>query len=267
MRSLWSLQKHGFTPRLRQRPTLEAFSESNVITWHTYADESLACPPALLKIFLLPLLIALAGSLHAQTYKVEPDASATHQNGQTQTQGQPLGWGSNIQTARLARAAQLALQRGDHAQAVDYAQQAAQADSSDPQLWFLLGYAARLDARFQLSEAAYTRGLRLNPAALDGLSGLAQTYSVVGRSDEAEHLLKQVISSDPKRRDDVQLLGSLYLRAGDYTNAILWLRRAESMQPNARAELLLGPCVSTPEANESGQPLSRPGQASQPRRS
>ena len=86
---------------------------------------------------------------------------------------------------------------------------------------------------------AYTRGLRLNPGALDGLSGLAQTYSVVGRTDEAEHLLKQVISSDPRRRDDVQLLGSLYLRAGDYTNAIDWLRRAESLQPNARAELLL----------------------------
>ncbi len=194
----------------------------------------------LLKIFLLPLFIALAGLVHAQTYKVEPDTSATTpQSGETQTQGQPLGWGSNIQTARLARAAQLALQRGDHAQAVDYAQQAAQADSSDPQLWFLLGYAARLDAKFQLSESAYTRGLRLKPGALDGLSGLAQTYSVVGRTDEAEHLLKQVLSSDPRRRDDVQLLGSLYLRAGDYTNAIDWLRRAESLQPNARAELLL----------------------------
>ncbi len=195
--------------------------------------------PALLKIFLLPLFIALAGLVQAQTYKVGPDASATPQNGQTQTQGQPLGWGSNIQTARLARAAQLALQRGDHTQAVDYAQQAAQADSSDPQLWFLLGYAARLDARFQLSEAAYTRGLRLNPGALDGLSGLAQTYRVVGRTDEAEHLLKQVISSDSRRGADVQLLGSLYLGSGDYTNAIVWLRRAESMQPDARAELLL----------------------------
>ena len=37
----------------------------------------------------------------------------------------------------------------------------------------------------------------------------------------------------------MQLLGSLYIRSGDYTDAIDWLRRAESLQPNARAELLL----------------------------
>jgi tetratricopeptide (TPR) repeat protein len=199
----------------------------------------LLAPPALLKIVSLPLFIALAGSLHAQTYKVGPDASATPQTAQPQPQGQPLGWGSNIQTARFAHAAQLALQRGDHARAVDYAQQAAQADATDPQLWFLLGYAARLDARLQLSESAYTRGLRLNPSSLDGLSGLAQTYGAMGRTDEAEPLLQQVISSDPRRRDDVQLLGSLYLESRDYINAVAWLRRAESMQPNARAELLL----------------------------
>ncbi len=184
-------------------------------------------------------VIVLAGSLQAQIYQVGPNNSAKPQNGQTQTQGQPLGWGSNIQTARLARAAQLALQRGSFAQAVDYAQQAAQADSTDPQLWFLLGYAARLDRRFQLAEASYNRGLRLKPAALDGLSGLAQTYSAVGRTDDAEHLLKQAISSDPRRREDVQLLGSLYMASGDYNNAIVWLRNAESLQPNARAELLL----------------------------
>ncbi len=196
-----------------------------------------------MKLFFLPSLIALtgSGSVHAQLYTVEPNATAKphDKTGQTQTSTQPLGWGSNLQTARLAHAAELALQRGDHALAVDYAQQAAQADSNDPQLWFLLGYAARLDARFSLSETAYNRGLRLNPSALDGLSGLAQTYSVVGRTGDAERLLKQVTLSDPRRVDDVQLLGSLYLNSGDDTNATLWLRRAESMRANARAELLL----------------------------
>ena len=195
--------------------------------------------PLCLKILILPLVIALAGSTQAQIYQVSPSASTKPQSGQIQTPSQPLGWGSNIQTARLARAAQLALQRGDHAQAVDYAQQAAQADSTDPQMWFLLGYAARLAARFALSEASYERGLRLNPSALDGLSGLAQTYSVLGRTDEAEHLLKRVISSDSKRGDDLQLLGNLYMRSGDYDNAIASLRSAEALRPNARAELLL----------------------------
>ena len=193
------------------------------------------------KRLCLPLLLGACCSLQSQTYQVGTDASAKPQTqvDQRQTESPSLGWGSNIETARLARAAQLALQRGDDSLAVEYAQRAAQANSNDPQLWFLLGYAARLDGKFQLSESAYERGLRLSPASLDGLSGLAQTYSVSGRSTQAEHLLTQIVSSDPRRRNDVLLLGDLYMKAGDYTNAIVWLRRAESLQADARSELLL----------------------------
>ena len=79
----------------------------------------------------------------------------------------------------------------------------------------------------------------MNPSSLDGLSGLAQTYSVMGRSDEAEHLLKQVIASDPRRGADLLLLGDLYMRSGDYTDALDWLGRAERIQPGARSELLM----------------------------
>jgi tetratricopeptide (TPR) repeat protein len=193
------------------------------------------------KRLCLPVLFGACCSFHGQTYKVGPDASTKPQTqvDPRQMESQPLGWGSNIQTARLARAAQLALQRGDHSLAVDYAQRAAQANSNDPQLWFLLGYAARLDAKFQLSESAYERGLRLSPSSMDGLSGLAQTYSVIGRSAQAEDILMHILSSDPRRRNDVMLLGDLYMKAGDYPSAIVWLRRAESLQPDPRSELLL----------------------------
>ncbi len=188
--------------------------------------------------------VALATPILAQTYPVGAGASTEppSRTGPTQTPGQPLGWGSNIQNARLARAAELALQRGDHALAVDYAQRAAQAAPNDAQLWFLLGYAARLDGKLPLSADAYSRGLRLSPSALEGLSGLAQTYSVMGRTDEAEHLLKQAIAYDPKRRDDALLLGDLSMRSGDYTGAIDWLGRAEQIQPGPRSELLLAIC-------------------------
>jgi Flp pilus assembly protein TadD len=144
-------------------------------------------------ITFLALLITLVCPTAAQVFSVAPDApsSSQSQNGQAQAAGQQLGWGSNIQNARLARAAELALEHGDRALAVDYAQRATQAAPGDPQLWFLLGYTARIDARFELSAEAYKRGLHLNPASHDGLSGLAQTYSVMGRSDEAERILKQ----------------------------------------------------------------------------
>src|ERR1700712_2993390 len=141
--------------------------------------------------------------MNAQTYQVGGDGSTKPEakTGQTKQTEQPLGWGSNIQNARLARAAQLALQRGDHAVAVDYAQRAAQSAPNDPQLWFLLGYAARLDGKYTQAVEAYKRGSHLNPASLDGLSGLGQTYSLMGRNDEAERLLKQAIAGDPRRGD------------------------------------------------------------------
>lgn len=157
-------------------------------------------------------------------------------------ESQSLGWGSNIQNARLARAAQLAIQRGDKAQAVDYAQRAAQSAPNDPQLWFLLGYAERLNQRYQESMNAYNRGLRLDPGSLDGQSGVAQDLSLMGRTAEAEQLLKKIVAAAPLRRNDVLLLGEIYVRTRDYNNALDWLNKAERLHPDARSELLLALC-------------------------
>jgi tetratricopeptide (TPR) repeat protein len=186
------------------------------------------------------LLTLLSASGLSQTYQVGPDTSAkpTAQNDQAPSAGQQLGFGSNIQNARLARAAELALQRGDHALAYSYAQRAAQAAPNDPQLWLLLGYSARLDGKYGPSAEAYQHGLRLKQS-VEGLSGLAQTYSLSGRTDEAERLLKQVIAADPNRRNDLSALGEIYMRSGNYNGALEWLGRAERIEPAAQSELLL----------------------------
>ncbi len=203
--------------------------------------------PCFLKIAYVSLLgIALTLPSHAQTYTVGPSTpaqpqkkSAQNSGSKTQTPARPLGWGSNIQNARLANAALEALRQGNHALAVEYAQRAAQNAPDDAHLWFLLGYVARLDKNYQLSLASYDHGLRLSPSSVEGLSGLAQTYSLMGRIDDAEHLLKQVVASNPQRRNDVLLLGNLYMRSGDYTGALDLLHRAERMKPEARSEVLL----------------------------
>jgi tetratricopeptide (TPR) repeat protein len=158
------------------QPTLDAFSGSNDPT-RLRAVGSLIAGSYSLKFALMLVFIVTACGVNAQTYSVGPDASKAPQaqTNKAQSPDQPLGWGSNIQNARLARAAQLALQQGNHALALDYAQRAAQAAPNDPQLWFLLGYAARLSGRYPLSVEAYDRGLHLSPAALEGISGLAQT--------------------------------------------------------------------------------------------
>jgi tetratricopeptide (TPR) repeat protein len=194
-----------------------------------------------LKAALLSVFVASTSVGSAQVYNVgSPDSNpAPNQTKQSESQKQQLGWGSNIQNARLARAAELALQRGDHAQALDYARRAAQGAPSDPQLWLLLGYAARLNARYQESVDAYDKALRLSPSSLDGLSGLGQTYSVMGRNDDAQRLLKQAVAEDPRRKDDAILLGDLNMRKGDYQGALEWLNHAERIQPGARSELLL----------------------------
>ena len=186
-------------------------------------------------------LFVAACAAHPQTYQVGSGGQVKPQtpNGQTQNQ---LGWGSSIQNARLARAAELALQRGDYPTAENYADRAARSAPNDPQLWFLLGYVARLNHDYGLSAGAFQHGLRLSPSSVQGISGLAQTYSDMGRAAEAEKLLKQALAAEPRQLDDLLVLGNLYLQAADYPDAITFLTRAEGVQPNARSELLLAIC-------------------------
>jgi tetratricopeptide (TPR) repeat protein len=205
------------------------------------------------------LVFAVWYPLQAQMYEIQPPAAQKPQSQKSQPQKTPspkaqakpsqgpsqsesLGWGSNIQDARIARAAEQALKQGNHALAVNLAQRAAQAAPNDAQLWILLGYAARLNHQYPLSVDAYNHGLRLKPGAVDGMSGLAQTYSIMGRTDDAMTLLKQVIASNPRRIDDSLLMGELLMRSGDYTGALNYFRRAEEIQPATRSEVLLALC-------------------------
>lgn len=187
------------------------------------------------------VFLAFVVNVDAQVYNLGSDSSKSPQAQAKPgpSSDQPLGWGSNIENARLARAAALALQHGDKVLALDYAERAVKGAPNDPQLWFLVGYAARLNGKLQRAADAYQRGLHLKPASLEGLSGLAQTYSMSGRTEEAEHLLQQVISTDPRRKDDAVLLGELFMRSGSFTDAIDWLGKAERIQPGARSEVLM----------------------------
>ena len=191
-------------------------------------------------------MLGVVCTSHAQTYQIgpetsNPNAKPAQKQSQKQTQGQQpeLGFGSNIENARLGRAAEQALKRGDKVRALEFAQRAAQAAPNDAQLWFLVGYAARLNARYQQSVDAYSHGLRINSSSLEGLSGLAQTYAAMGKNDEAQKLLRQVLAANPKRANDALVLGDINMRAGDYNAAVDALGQAERAHPDARSELLL----------------------------
>ena len=149
-----------------------------------------------------------------------------------------MGWGASIEVAREARAAQTALQQGDAAGATAHAQRAANAAPQNPDLWFTLAYAARLNGQYSLSVDAYRRGLALKPSSIEGLSGLAQTYARMGRSADAQQAVEQVLAANPRSELDLQLAGELLLPS-DPKGALEYLKRSEAVKASPRTELLL----------------------------
>jgi len=206
------------------------------------------------------MILGLIGLASGQTYDVKsPQAPSPSNKQRTKTtaespqSSQDLSWGSGIEVARQARAAQDALKRNDYAGAVSYAQQAAKSAPQNAELWFLLGYAARLAERYPLSVDSYNRGLQQQPNSVRGLAGLAQTYAKMGREREAEELLHKVIAANPRDANSLQLAGELLLDS-DPRESLDLLRRAEALQPSAHADLLIAHAYAR---------LGQPGESTQ----
>jgi tetratricopeptide (TPR) repeat protein len=149
-----------------------------------------------------------------------------------------LGWGSSIEVSRQAHAAQDALKRNDYAAAISFAERAAKSAPQDAELWFLLGYAARLGDRYQVSVGAYNHGLSIQPNSVKGMAGLAQTYAKMGRDAEASQLLQRVIDANPKDAGSLQLGGELLLNS-DPNRSLELLKRADALQASAHTDLLI----------------------------
>ena len=208
-------------------------------------------------------LFALLTSCLGQTYDVNGQGSSPSPDSQKQSDNSPqsgqteLGWGSSIEVARQARAADEALKRNDYTAAISYAERAAKAAPQNPELWFLLGYCYRLGDHYSASVDAYSRGLKIQPGSVRGLAGLAQTYAKMGRTAEAEQMLKRVIAANPKDGNSLQLAGELLLNS-DPAQALELLQKAEALQPTAHTDLLIAHAyehLGQPE--ESSRYLSR----------
>jgi len=191
------------------------------------------------------IVVVLLSSALGQTYEVDKPGGTPTTNKQKQkpstndnSQTNTIGWGSSIDVARQARAADAALKRGDYAAAMAYAEHAAKSAPQDAELWFLLGYAARLSERYQVSVDAYNHGLQLKPNSVGGLAGLAQTYAKLGRDAEAELLLRRVVDANPRDASSLQLAGELLLNS-DPKRSLELLQRAEAVSPTAHTSLLI----------------------------
>jgi len=183
----------------------------------------------------------------AQTFEIgSPEKNSSPAPGKKHSSSQPakpaqdsgMGWGSSIEVAREARAAQGALQKNDYRSAVFHADRAAKAAPQNADLWFLLAYAARLSGQNSTSVDAYQRGLQLRPSSIEGLSGLAQTYARMGKGAEAQQILERVIAANPKSEADLRLAGELLL-SSEPKQALSYLERADAIHATARNELLM----------------------------
>ena len=150
-----------------------------------------------------------------------------------------MGWGSSIEVGRNARAAEQALAKGNYAAAMNFAQRVVQAAPNDARNWFLLGYTSRLAGKYSVSLDSYDKGLGMQPNSVEGLSGKAQTYIRMGKSDEAKKLLLQVIAANPRRATDLAMAGELFMQSGDLPRATNLLERSESVGPSSHTELML----------------------------
>ena len=151
---------------------------------------------------------------------------------------QGFGWGSSIEVSRQVRAAEDALKRNDYAAAVGFAERAAKSAPQNAELWFLLGYAERLDDHYAASVEAFNRGLKIQPGSIRGMAGLAQTYAKMGRDADAEQLLKRVVDANPKDANSLQLAGELLLNS-DPAQAVELLKRSDVLQASPHTDLLI----------------------------
>jgi tetratricopeptide (TPR) repeat protein len=190
-------------------------------------------------------IVVFFASALAQTYDINGQNNSSSKQGSANESSQSssqsssgFGWGSSIEVSRQARAAQDALKRGDYQAAMTYAENAAKAAPQNADLWFLLGYAARLNERYQASVDAYNRGLKLKPHSTNGMAGLAQTLAKMGRDADAEKLLKGVVEANPKDANSFQLAGELLLNS-DPTQALEFLKRADMLRATPHTDLLI----------------------------
>ena len=193
-------------------------------------------------------IVVLLSCALGQTYEINGQGSTSAPGGQKQSPAPPegnsnqstpsFGWGSSIEVARQARAAQDALNRNDYAAAASFAERAAKAAPENAEMWFLLGYCARLEEHYQASVDAYDHGLRMQPNSIKGMAGLGQTYAKMGRDAEAEKILKRVVDANPKDANSLQLAGELVLNS-DPNQALELLQRADALQPSAHTDLLI----------------------------
>ncbi|MGI6655714.1 MAG: tetratricopeptide repeat protein [Desulfobulbus sp.] len=117
-------------------------------------------------------------------------------------------------------------------------------DSTDPEIFHLMGVCYRETGKNKEGEEALRRALRLDATHAGAWDALGMVLQNQGRQDEAIDAFRQAVSHDPARAELLNNLGYALLRAEQKDEAYQTLQRALTLDPAlARARNNLALCA------------------------
>jgi TolB-like protein/Tfp pilus assembly protein PilF len=117
--------------------------------------------------------------------------------------------------------------------ALAQAQQAIALDDSLPQAHALLSWVYALKQQPEQAIAEGNRAVALDPNNADGYAGLAQVWVLAGRPEEALRAVEQAMRLNPRYPPGYLFeVGTAYLEAGQYAQAVIALKEVISRNPN-----------------------------------
>ena len=182
--------------------------------------------------------------------------------------------GNALAAALCKKGAQLSIQ-GQFQEALDYYQQAAQANPNDPDAWYGLGSCYlgmnriedageayrrpaaadpdnasahlvlalyyRTFEKYDLALSSLSEVIRIDPDNVSAHFSMGQIFGELDRSDEEIASLQRVLDIEPDHLPAIHQMGLTHGRLGNFPDAVSYLERAVSLEPeNAGIHFNLG---------------------------
>ncbi|HET8677266.1 MAG TPA: winged helix-turn-helix domain-containing protein [Blastocatellia bacterium] len=135
------------------------------------------------------------------------------------------------------------LSTNKHSEAISLLERSVEMDPSYTLAWAYLGRAYSISAlqyfggreHYLKSQAAYDRGLALNPLQLETRIFMANLYTETNRVEDAVRLIREVLEINPNHAEARWQLSYAYRYAGMLTESIAEGERARSLDPGLRS--------------------------------
>jgi tetratricopeptide (TPR) repeat protein len=128
--------------------------------------------------------------------------------------------------------ARMLLRQGYDPVAEEHARKALELDPKLPLGHFLLGEFYLYKSDLAKAKEEFEQEIKLNPAYAGTYDRLADTYTRLGKYDDAEPLLQRAILLDANATGPYILMGKVQIKKMDYVQAASFLERAIKMDPN-----------------------------------